>query len=549
VYIHSVLTVRSLLEEPALELRLLVPGPPGALERPVVWVHNTELPDPSTYLREGELVLTNGLWLRVTPDVFVANVVRGGAVGIVFGLRADTRETPPELVAACRAAELPLLEISPAVPFTAVSEAVAARYTEERQRALVGRVRRGDALAMAISRGAGASGVLRVLRQEHDLPLAVADRRGRLLATAGIELDAERARAVGRAAGAALARRPPPLEIELGAAGTATVFLVGAVGDVDAALLCLRPARALGPAEKDALEQAARFLSLEVAKQQAVQAIEQRFAGELLEMVLSGGHRAGEVRERLRAFGVDADGPLAVCAVAFAAAPAGGGGAAAGPAPSAGPYPQADDSATLPGLAETVGELLTAEAIPAVVAEGSQDVVAVLSWRRPEGELKPLLERLVATVADRFPGRRAVAGLGGFAPRATELREPLLRAREACRALRRRRTGPAVRTFAELGTYRLLLALQDSGTLRGLADAVLGPLWEHDARRGGELERTLRAFLDHDGQWAATAAALHVHVNTLRNRLAKIAELTGKDVSRTEDRVDLFLALEAAATQ
>jgi len=580
-----VLTVRSLLEEPALELRLLVPGPPGALERPVVWVHNTELPDPSTYLREGELVLTNGLWLgQVTPDVFVRNVVRGGAAGIVFGLRAETRKTPAELVAACRAAGLPLVEISPAVPFTAVSEAVAARYTEERQRSLVGRVRRGDALAMAISRGAGASGVLRVLRQEHDLPLAVADRRGRLLATAGIELDAGRSREVGRAAGAALARRPPPLEIELGAAGTATLFLVGAVGDVDAALLCLRPAHALSAAEKDALEQAARFLTLEVAKQQAVQAIELRFAGELLEMVLSGGHRAGEVRERLRAFGVDADGPLAVCAVAFApgggpgrddaappappgpaprpvahpashvspagspAGPPGGSPASAHPAPHAGPYPgAADDAATLPGLAETVGELLTAEAIPAVVADGSQDVVAVLSWRRPEPELKPLLERLVATVSERFSGRRAVAGLGGFAPRATGLREPLLRAREACRALRRRRTGPAVRGFAELGTYRLLLALQDSGTLHGLADAVLGPLREHDARRGGELETTLRAFLDHDGQWAATAAALHIHVNTLRNRLTKIAELTGKDVSRTEDRVDLFLALEASA--
>ena len=66
---------------------------------------------------------------------------------------------------------------------------------------------------------------------------------------------------------------------------------------------------------------------------------------------------------------------------------------------------------------------------------------------------------------------------------------------------------------------------------------------DHDARRGGELELTLRTYLDHDGQWAATAGALHVHVNTLRNRLAKITELTGRDVGRTEDRVDLFLAL------
>ncbi|MCP9964138.1 helix-turn-helix domain-containing protein [Actinomadura madurae] len=88
--------------------------------------------------------------------------------------------------------------------------------------------------------------------------------------------------------------------------------------------------------------------------------------------------------------------------------------------------------------------------------------------------------------------------------------------------------------------------MQDADTLRTLADGVLAPIRERDARRGGELEATLRAFLDHDGHWQATAAALRIHVNTLRNRLAKITELTGRDTARTADRVDLFLALQAA---
>lgn len=87
--------------------------------------------------------------------------------------------------------------------------------------------------------------------------------------------------------------------------------------------------------------------------------------------------------------------------------------------------------------------------------------------------------------------------------------------------------------------------MQDAETLRGFADGMLGPLREHDRRRDSELEATLRAFLKYDGQFGATAAALYVHVNTLRNRLAKITELTGRDIARTEDRVDLYLALEA----
>ena len=92
-------TLKSLVDDAALELRVLVADSPGALEDPVVWVHNTELPDPSTYLRKGELVLTNGLWAdQVTPAEFVANVRRAGAVGIVFGLRPDTLATPPGLI-------------------------------------------------------------------------------------------------------------------------------------------------------------------------------------------------------------------------------------------------------------------------------------------------------------------------------------------------------------------------------------------------------------------------------------------------------------------
>ncbi|TQS26849.1 PucR family transcriptional regulator [Microbispora sp. KK1-11] len=514
-------TLRSLVANASLKLKVLVPGPEGALDEPVAWVHNTELPDPSPYVRERELVLTNGLWTgQVSAAEFVANVRLARAAGIVFGLRPQTPSTPPELVTACRDAGLPLLEIAPAVPFTEVSQAVSAMYTNQRQQALVGMVRRGDALATAISRGAGPSGVLDVLRRDHDLPLAVVDRTGRVLAAAGADLDDAQVRAVT----AGLARRPPALEVVLQpdrGETLAALFPVGAVGDVDAALVCLRPLSGLEPAERAALEQAARFLSLEVAKQQAVQAIEMRFAGELLEMVLSGGQRTAEVAGRLQAFGVDAAGPLAVCALAFA-----------GPEPAA-----------LPGLAEVAGEFLSASGIPALVAGGTQDVVSVLSWRHPEPELPLLAERLLAAVGRRFPGRRVVAGLGGVAPHAAGLRQPLLHAREACRVLRRSPGGPAVRRFAELGTHRLLLGLVDSETLRGFSRDLLGPLREHDARRGSDLEPTLRAFLDHDGQWAATAAALHIHVNTLRNRLAKIAELTGRDVGRTEDRVDLFLAL------
>src|SRR5919201_3923975 len=161
------LSLASLLADESLELTLLVPGPPGAIDTEVLWLHNTELPDPSPYIRETELVLPNGLWrATVEADVFVAALTRARAAGLVFGLTEQTPTVPTDLVDACVAAELPLAELSIVVPFTAITQAAARIQGEARQDALVGLVRRGNALASSISRGGGAEGVLDVLRRD-----------------------------------------------------------------------------------------------------------------------------------------------------------------------------------------------------------------------------------------------------------------------------------------------------------------------------------------------------------------------------------------------
>lgn len=518
-------TIRRLVADPTLKLRVLEPGPDGALDAEMRWVHNTELPDPSPYLRDRELVLTNGLWCTGADEAeaFVARVAGVGASGIVFGLRDSVRRVPAELVAACRRSRLPLIELSADVPFTALSHAMATAYAEERQRELLGRVRRSDALAEVMARGAGASGILRVLRRDHDLPLAVIDRMARVVAAAGADLDTAQVRLVAEA----LARHPPPLELDLGSSGRASIFLIAALGEVDAGLVCLRPMAELSAAEQDAIGQAASFLSLEVAKRQAVHAIEMRFASELLDMVLSGPERQAELPARLRAFGIDADHPIAVCALAFAG----------------------DDGLGTGGLGDAVTGFFLTQGAPVVTASASRDVVAIVSWRGADAEFAALARRLVADLVPRFGGNRLVAGLGGHAQNAAGLRRPVIEAREACRVLRRRGGGPAVMAYDDLNTHLLLLGRQDHETLRRFSSAVLGPLRAHDAARGGGVETSLRAFLDHDCHWAATAAALHVHVNTLRNRMARVAELTGRDVNRTEDLVDLFLALQADALE
>ncbi len=516
------LSLRSLLDDAALELSVSVPGPAGALDGEVLWLHNTELPDPSPYIRPAEVVLTNGLWRKsVTASEFVGALVRARASGLIFGLTDETPDIPSDLVAACFDAGVPLMTLSIAVPFTAVTEAAARIQGAARQDALAKLVRRGNALALSIARGGGAQGVLDVLRREHDLPLLVVDRLGRRLAGQVGGSDA----AVDGAAAAALGRRPPPLEVDLPGLGIAAVFLVeGAMGDVDAGVFCAKALAQLTPAEREALDQAARFLSLEVTKQQALQAIESRFSSELLEMILSGAARAGDVRDRLRAFGIDPSASLAVVAIVVG-----------------------DGPVRPAGSTDEIEAFFRGRGIPAVVAAGSQDTVVVFPWAGTGPGVVALCNDLVTAITNHFPSERVVVGIGALAPDSAALREPLIGSREVCQVLRRRGTDSRVGTFADVSTYRMLLGLHDRGVLRRFADDILVPLRTHDEQHGTELERTLRVFLGHDGQYGTTAAALYIHVNTLRNRLVRIGELAGRDVARLEDRVDLFLAVEADA--
>lgn len=78
---------------------------------------------------------------------------------------------------------------------------------------------------------------------------------------------------------------------------------------------------------------------------------------------------------------------------------------------------------------------------------------------------------------------------------------------------------------------------------RGFYDRVLGPLRDYDANHQSHLEETLEVFLDCSASWSRCARRLHIHVNTLRYRVEKINELTGRDLSRLDHQVDFLLAL------
>ncbi len=90
-----------------------------------------------------------------------------------------------------------------------------------------------------------------------------------------------------------------------------------------------------------------------------------------------------------------------------------------------------------------------------------------------------------------------------------------------------------------------LLEQQPPDRLRPFVDQLLGPLLASDARRGTAYVPTLSTYLRCDGSLTATARAEFLHVNTVRHRLARVRQLTGRDPFAFDDRVALAIALWA----
>ncbi len=104
------MTVRELLSDPALDLRVVVDGP---LDRPIRWVHTTELADPSRYLQGGELILTTGVWrdAGLTSTRFVAPLRQMDVAALGYGIPTADGDVPADLERACRRAGLPLIAV------------------------------------------------------------------------------------------------------------------------------------------------------------------------------------------------------------------------------------------------------------------------------------------------------------------------------------------------------------------------------------------------------------------------------------------------------
>ncbi|PYC77853.1 diguanylate phosphodiesterase [Streptomyces tateyamensis] len=174
-----------------------------------------------------------------------------------------------------------------------------------------------------------------------------------------------------------------------------------------------------------------------------------------------------------------------------------------------------------------------------VSAEHAEAVVLLL----PEDGSSPP-EQTAAAAAERLArlaGQPVTVGAGRVAAGPVDLAAAHAEAVRCVRALRALgRTGDGA-SAASLGFLGVLLG--DGHDVHGFVERTLGPLLAYDRRRGTELVRTVRAYFACGGSLTRAKDELHVHVNTVVQRLDRVEILLGRDWNHPDRSLELQLAL------
>ncbi|MFE7645252.1 PucR family transcriptional regulator [Streptomyces phaeoluteigriseus] len=555
--------LRALLDTDALGLRLL--GGQDELDRTVRGVMTTDLRDPSRYLSGGELVLTGLAWRRDAADSepFVRLLVQAGVAALAAG-EAELGDVPDDLVLACARHRLPLFAVHESVAFATITEHVVRQVSGERAGDLAAVVDRHRRMMTSGPAGGGPDVVLDLLGSDLDLRAWVLSPAGRLIAgpkAAGPALPADVcAKLAAEHLAAVRTGRRGPHRVLVGGA-TYSLFPIRSSGRAPQAAHAARDVREsvlsdwLLAVEADAgdwaeerldlLQGVTQLISVERDRRDAARTVRRRLAQEVLELVQTGAAPA-EIAARLRVAApvlLPGLGAAPHWQVVVARVEWDGGEIEGGPVTQSlleeilvDPHATGPEPSDRIAVAHSGDEAIALVPLPAVSSEHDGSESGVLA----DALLASVREPLAAGLDG---DGRLTLGVSAAVHSAEGLRGALEEARHARRVAAARPGRVCAAGHQELASHVLLLPFVPDDVRRAFTARLLDPLREYDRRHRAELIPTLEAFLECDGSWTRCASRLHLHVNTLRYRVGRIEQLTGRDLSRLEDKLDFFLAL------
>jgi purine catabolism regulator len=535
------ITVQDILEIPDLNLKLLAGG--KSVSNPVRWVHIAEVPDPTPWLKGGELLLTTGYGLTGSAEKQVdalKRLIDHNLSGLGVGTGFTFDKVPEALIKLADEYNFPLFEVPYHVPFIAITEAVSSKIVNEQYALLQRSLAVHEKLTKIVLEEKGLDAILSTLSALVGCSAVLFDFHGLVLCQAAYrrKVSGETIADLWRQISDRRASRQNFAVGLEGQSSSVQVYPVVASHRIGAFLAVVKDSGDFSDYDRIILHHVVTVTALELVKKKAVAETEKRLAGDFFDELIASDLYEEEIARRLAFFGLEPEREHLITLVdidGFKAYLNGSGDR---------------EETAVQDLKErlhwAVDEFLAKREALFISASRSDSVVVLLQpSQAAAADVLALAADMRAAIDEMLPEISVSIGIGRPHKSLVDLRQSYYEAHYAIKIRKLKGGAGVIASFDDLGSYGLLLGLQDTLSLEVFYDSVLGKLHEYDEQSSSDLVKSLACFLEANGHWGEAAEHLYVHRHTLRYRMKRVEEITGRDLASSQDRMEFWLALKA----
>lgn len=540
------LTVRDALNLPAFANARLVAGGAG-LSQEIQWVHIVDSAQAQyEWARKGVLLLTTGTGLSQQPqlqETLVPKLAQEGFCGIVLQVGYGFEQVPKIMQQQANRLGLPIIEAPRDLLFIQITEEILKRIVSQQYDLQQQAAQFNQKLTQLVLQGAGLSELIQTLATLLHRSIIIESSQFEILAAAQ-RGEVDEARAYCVAAGQTkeelveqlsqigvytqLQQTLKPLQIppmpELGMSMARIVTPIVVQREVHGYIWIIAGHEPLTPLDELALNHAAMVAALILFKEQSVRQAAIALQGDFFTRLLSGEAGSVALQEVAQQIHYRLDHAHQVWIIRG---------------------PEVLDINHLP-LETPIRQWLEREqSQPFLLFSRDRHWIAVVECQTADQGYQAAVAMSDA-LAKATP---TVVGVGHVSPPDSTgemtLQRSYEQAQEALNIAIALGQQQGASAFHKLGVLHWLYSLSPADRAANIYLAHLETVRAYDRKRNGDLLLTLESYLDHGSSLAETAAALHVHRNTLLHRLERIESLCEVNLKDAMERLNFHVALKS----
>jgi sugar diacid utilization regulator/GAF domain-containing protein len=308
-----------------------------------------------------------------------------------------------------------------------------------------------------------------------------------------------------------------------------TVLPIGAKPTLYGSLIIVSPEK-MRDVDIAALEHACTVISLELVKDQAIFDAQEKINGELIDVLFSG-KVDGTILQKAKQMDFDPMGDYLAVIIRL---------------------DEMDNThkrnSIIRHLVQLANRVFLKNSLKGMAVRNHDQIVVLLTFQQKvspayaQHQVKELVSKFQQEIQIKNWGTNVSIGIGRIHSSLLKVTKSMQEAAKCLQFLQSYGGKNQVISYKELGVQRLLLQNTEEELIDFIME-VLGPLFEYDQSRKGELLPSLFAYLEHNQNAKEAAESIHVHTNTLMYRLKRIEEILSTDLSDSQQFLNIHLAV------